>query len=168
MKCSFLPDNVRVAVAYYIGTDKEYNSLPLATVGLVSGASLALSEIIAKARKRKINPLQPTNTQGSQGKNMVISNLIPFTRLNMIISFCVLVLATIKFFKLTEIGMPTISIYCSLELLLIMLTNPAARKHFRRKLAGWRGVDFVEDLEQQQQEQVGDRSPGDLQNSRGP
>ena len=94
---------------------------------------------------------------------MVISNLIPFTRLNMIISFCVVVQAVIKFFQKTQIGMPTISIHCSLVLLLIMLTNPAARKHFRRKLAGWRGVDFVEDLELQQQEQVEDRSPGDLE-----
>lgn len=88
---------------------------------------------------------------------MVISNLIPFTKLNMTISFSVVVFTIIKFFQKTQIGMPTISIFCGLELLLILLTNSDAKKHFRRKLAAWRGVDFVEDLELQQQQQIEDQ-----------
>ena len=151
-------DNVLVAVAYYIGTQKEYDpSIPLAILALVTGSSLILSEIIARTRKRKISPLQPTSAHGNKGKKMVISNLIPFTKLNMTISFGVMVFTIIKLVQKTQIGMPTISIFCSLELLLLLLTNYDAKKHFRRKLAAWRGVDFVEHLELQEIQQIEDQ-----------
>ena len=125
--------------------------MPLNIWAIFTGSCLIASEIIARTRKTKVSPLQGTSTHGNKGKNMVISNFIPFTRLNRISAFSVVFVAIIKVVQSTQIGLPTISIYCTVQLLLFVLTNEEAKKHFRRKLAAWRGTDFVEDLELQEQ-----------------
>ena len=82
---------------------------------------------------------------------MIISNLIPFTRLNLIFAFDFVINAIVKLFNPTQIGVPKLSIHGNVMLLLLVLTNSDARSHFKRKLAIWRGRDLVEVLEMQQQ-----------------
>ena len=82
---------------------------------------------------------------------MVISNMIPFTKLNMIFAFDCVVNAFIKMLNPTQIGVPTISIHFNVLLLLLVFTNSEARSHFKRKVAAWRGLDLVEVVHLQQQ-----------------
>jgi hypothetical protein len=82
---------------------------------------------------------------------MIISNLIPFTTLNLIFALTVFINAIVKFCNPTQIGAPKLSIHGNLLLLMLVLTNSEARSHFKRKLAAWRGRDLVESLELQQQ-----------------
>ena len=84
-------------------------------------------------------------------KNMIISNLIPFTRLNLIFAFDFFINSIVKLFNPTQIGVPKLSIHANVMLLLLILTNCEARSHFQRKLAAWRGRTLVEVLQLQQQ-----------------
>ena len=81
---------------------------------------------------------------------MIISNLIPFKSLNLIIAIDFVINAIVKLLNPTQIGLPKLSIHGNVMLLLLVLTNPDARSHFKRKLAAWRGRDVVEALELQQ------------------
>ena len=82
---------------------------------------------------------------------MVISNLIPFTKLNLIYAFDFFVNAIVKLFNPTQMGVPKLSLHGSMMLLLLVLSNSEARYHFKRKVAAWRGVDLVEVVELQLQ-----------------
>ena len=82
---------------------------------------------------------------------MVITNLIPFTNLNVIVAFVFVVNAIIKVFESTQMGVSTLSVQMVVMLLLLVLTNSEARRHFKRNVTAWRGRDWVEVLELQQQ-----------------
>ena len=78
-----------VAVAYYIGTEKNYEGgFPFIVLAFITTACMVSSEVIAKTKKRKISPKVP-NASTSQVNNFIISNLIPFTTLNLIFAFSV-------------------------------------------------------------------------------
>ena len=89
-------DNVLVAVAYYIGAEKEVDgALPFSILGFFTTPCLICSEIIARTRKRKISPTGVKSNQ-NRSRNLVISNLIPFTKLNIIFAFGCLIMALVK------------------------------------------------------------------------
>ena len=143
---------MHIGAAYYIGTEKK-PKLPLlfAIQGVFMAACMVLSEIIARMKMKRISPIQASNIKNNYGKNMIISNLIPFTTLNLIFALTVFINAIVKLFNPTQIGAPKLSIHGNLLLLMLVLTNSEARSHFKRKLAAWRGRDLVESLELQQQ-----------------
>ena len=80
---------------------------------------------------------------------MVIANLIPFTTLNLAFAFGFVVTVLIKALNPTQIGMPKLSINVSVMLVSLVWSNSDARSHFKRKLALWRGQDFVEVIDLQ-------------------
>jgi hypothetical protein len=77
--------------------------------------------------------------QGKTGK-MVISNLIPFTKLNLIFAFGIVVAAIIKIFQRTQIGVPKMSIQIAVMLLCLLFSNSEAKTHFKKRCAKFRGV----------------------------
>ena len=130
-------------MAYYIGHEKEFTGqLPFSLVVSVAAVCMLGSEIVAmvKKRKRKIGQTNSNNVQGNQGKKMVISNLIPFTKLNLIFAFSALITSLIRIFQNTQIGVPNLSIQLVVMLICLLLTNPEARAHFKRKHSALREV----------------------------
>ena len=124
-------DNVLVAVAYYIGHEKEFTGgLPFTFLVLVTAASMLGSEIIAILKKRKQVPAEARFRQGQQ---MVISNLIPFTKLNLIFAFGALITCIIRIFQSTQIGVPNLSIQIVVMLVCLLYSNTEARVYFKRK-----------------------------------
>ena len=73
---------------------------------------------------------------------MVISNLIPFTKQNLTFAFSALITCIIRIFQNTQIGVPNLSIQLVVMLICLLLTNPEARTHFRRKSLALREVDL--------------------------
>ena len=143
---------MRIAAAFYIGKEKEY-TLPLMffVFPVFTAVSMFSSEIFARVRRKKISPIQASNRNNISSKNMIISNLIPFTRLNLIFAFDFVINTIVKLFNPTQIGVPKLSIHGNVMLLLLVFSNSEARSHFKRKVAAWRGVDMVEVVELQQQ-----------------
>ena len=140
--CHFL-DNVLVAVSYYIGHEKEFTGeFPFTVLVYVTAACMVTSEIIATRKKRKINPQKSNNCQGNKGKKMVIINLIPFTRLNLIFAFSAMITAIIRILQNTQKGVPNLSIQIVVMLLCLLATNNEAKLHFRRKYVALRGTDM--------------------------
>ena len=135
MNCSyFLSDNILVSVAYYIGTEKKYDGiLPMGIVAFVMAACVLMSEVIARMKRKKISPAQPNNS------NTVISNLIPFTKFNVIFTFSIIVSTVIRIFQKTKIGVPNLSIHVTVMLVCLAVTNSQAKDHFKRRLASWIG-----------------------------
>ena len=103
---------------------------------------MVLSEIIAKTKKRKISP-EVLNAQSSQVSKFLISNLIPFTTLNLIFAFSIIVSAVIRTIQKTQLGIPNISIQITVMLICFLFSNPDAKKPFKRRSAALRGVDLV-------------------------
>ena len=136
-------DNVLVAVAYYIGSEKEDNgALPFSILGFVTTACLICSEIIARTRKRKISPTGVKSNQ-NRSRNLVISNLIPFTKLNVIFAFGCLIMALVKVIERTQIGIPNLSIQIVSMLLCLLFSNSEAKNHFKRQSVVFRYLDLV-------------------------
>ena len=102
------------------------------------------SEIIAKTRKNKIRPTRFDCDEANQGKKMIISNLIPFTRLNLIFAFGILISAIIKVFQRSQIGVPKLSIQVMVMLLCLLLTNHKAKTHVKQKIKSMRGIRLEE------------------------
>ena len=135
-------DNVLVAAAYYIGSEKKYDgNFPYIILMGITGICMVSSEIVAKARKRKINPGSPKIASVNQGKNMVISNLIPFTRLNLIFAFSGIISAIIRVIQRTQLGVPKLSIQIVVMLICLLLSNSGAKTHFKRKFCSMCGMD---------------------------
>ena len=135
-----------IAAAFYIGTEKEYNfPLLFFLLAVFTAMSMLLSEIFARMRRKRVSPARGINN--NHKTNMVISNLIPFTKLNLIYAFDFFVNAIVKLFNPTQMGVPKLSLHGSMMLLLLVLSNSEARYHFKRKVAAWRGVDLVEVVE---------------------
>ena len=88
--------------------------MPFVVLAIATVFCMVLSEFIA-TRKKRISPVQATNS------NMVISNLIPFSKLNLIFAFDFVVNTIIKMLNPTQIGAPTISIQFNVMLLMLVL-----------------------------------------------
>ena len=135
-------DNVLVAAAYYIGSEKKYDgNFPYIILMGITGICMVSSEIVAKTRKRKINPGSPKIASVNKGKNMVISNLIPFTRLNLIFAFSGIISAIIRVIQRTQLGVPKLSIQIVVMLICLLLSNSGAKTHFKRKFCSICGMD---------------------------
>ena len=140
-------DNVLVAVAYYIGTEKEYDGVfPFAIIAYITTGCMISSEIVAqtKTRKRKISPAVANTPNGNPGKNLVISNFIPFTTLNIIFAFSIVISAIIRVIQQTQIGVPKLSIQMVIMLICLLFSNPKAKRHFKRRCSALRGVDQIQ------------------------
>ena len=102
-------DNVLVAVAYYIGHEKEFTGeFPFTFLVLVLAASMLGLEIIAITKKRKLMPATAKFKRRNLKRKMVISNLIPFTNLNLIFAFGALINCIVRIFQSTQIGVPNL------------------------------------------------------------
>ena len=142
-------DNVLVAVNYYIGVEKEFTgAFPFLLLTFVAAGCMVSSEIIAWKKKKKISPAQ---SMIIQRKKMVISNLIPFTRLNLIFAFSALVTCAIGMVWGARVGVPFLSIHIVVMLVLLLVTNKEAMAYFKRKFAGLSGVDMGPNLHNQSQ-----------------
>ena len=112
---SFL-DSVLAAAAYYIGYEKDYDAgFPLIVLAFITTACMVSSEIIAKRKKRKISPEMP-NAPRIHVNNLKIFNLIPFTTLNLVFAFSVVISAVLRTIQKTQIGIPNISIQITVVL----------------------------------------------------
>ena len=148
-------DYVRVAVAYYIGTERRFKGiLPLIILAFVVFISVIISETVVRKKKNRINPAQSTTTGGSSisNTNMVIMNLIPFMKLNFIFAFGIVLRAVVSYYATSQIGLPKLSIQIDVCLLLLVATNSGAKAHFKRKISAWWGfkVDSLKSTPQQQ------------------
>ena len=136
------PYNVLVAVAYYIGSEKEFDgALPFSILTYATTECLICSEIIARTRKRKISPTGVKSNQ-NRSRNLVISNLIPFTKLNIIFAFGCLIMALVKVIQRTQIGIPNLSIQIVAMLLCLLFSNYEAKNHFKRRSVVFRWLDL--------------------------
>ena len=130
---SFL-DNVLVAVAYYIGEEKEYDGvLPFIILASTTMASMLFSEVFAKMKQRK-RKIGPAPVQSNKVK-LIISNFIPFTTLNLIFATGIFISIVIRIIQRTQKGAPNMSIQCVIMLLCLLFSNSEAKQHFRRYLA---------------------------------
>ena len=101
------------------------------------------SEIIARTRNRKITPSNTTVVNESSARNLVISNLIPFANLNRIFFFILFFNAFIRVIRLTEIGVPYLSVNSVIMLLCLLFFNPEAKNHFKRKSVVFRWLNSL-------------------------
>jgi hypothetical protein len=77
----------------------------------------------------------------NQGKNMVISNLIPFTRLNLIFAFVCFINAIIRVVQSTQIWFPNLSIQIGVMLICLLFSNSEAKKNCKRRSATLKWMD---------------------------
>ena len=124
-------DNVRVAVAYYIGHEKEYDGeTAYVMLAYLTSASMVASEIVAKIKKRKVRDTGNITCEG----NRLITNLIPFTNLNIIFAFSFSVNAVIHVIQDKQVGAPNLSIQVVIILACLLITNKNARLQLRKWL----------------------------------
>ena len=124
-------DNVLVAVAYYIGYEKEYDGeTAYVMLAYLTSASMVASEIVAKMKKRKARQLTSHNCE----RNRLITNLIPFTNLNIIFAFSFSVNAVIHVIQDKQVGAPNLSIQVVIILACLLITNKNARLQLRKWL----------------------------------
>ena len=107
------------------------------------------SEIFAKMKKRK-SQISPAiaNTNINMGKSLVISNFIPFTTLNLIFAFSIVISAIIKVIQQTQIGVPNLSIQMVVMQICLLYSNFEAKKHFNRRYAAFMEVDQIQPIHQ--------------------
>ena len=105
------------------------------------------SELFARKKNRKISPLHPKNTQGIGAKNLIISNMIPFRRLNIIFAISSLFTCVIGLVWDARLGIPNLSIQITFMQSLLLITNTEAKKYFRRKMRAIVGDHFSEKKE---------------------
>ena len=121
-----------VAVAYHIGIEKKYGGVfPFAIIAYSTIACMITSEVFAKLkqRKRKVTPAGETSR-----KQLVISNFIPFSTLNIIFATGFFISGVIRLIQRTQIGFPNISIHAVIMLLCLLGSNSAAKKHLKKRL----------------------------------
>ena len=143
---------MRIAAAFYIETEKKY-TFPLSffLLTVFTAISMIVSKVFARMGRKRTSPVQANNITNHHKTNMIISNLIPFTTLNYIYALDLIVNAIVKLFNPTQMGLPKLSIHVSVMLLLLVLSNSEAKRHFKRKVAAGRGRDLVEVVELHQQ-----------------
>ena len=96
------------------------------------------------------NNCKPTRfdcDEANQEKKMIISNLIPFTRLNLIFAFGILISAIIKVFERSQIGVPKLSIQVMVMLLCLLLTNQKAKMPVKYNIISMRGINLFPSIE---------------------
>ena len=120
---SVFPDQVRIAAAFYIGTEKEY-TFPLVffLLGVLTAMSMLLAEIFVRMKRKRFNPVPARSINYNHRTNMVISNLIPFPKLNLICAFDFVVMSIVKLFNPTQMGVPKLSLHGSILLFLLVFT----------------------------------------------
>ena len=129
-----------VAVAYYIGSEKEYDGeFYFVLVGYTTAVAMIFSEIVAKTKKKN----QTVQNAASGTSQSVIANLIPFTTLNIIFAFSILIHAIVKVIQSTQIGVPKLSIQLTAMLLCLLFANSEAVTRARKMLAGLSGNNSV-------------------------
>ena len=141
--------DVRVASAYYIGTEMDYDgACPFAILAYITTACMISSEILAKIkeRKRRISPATAIIPDIHLVKSLVISNFIPFTTLNLIFAFSIVTSAMIKVFQQTQIGVLNLSIQMVVMQICLLFSNSEAKKHFKRRFAAFREVDHIQTI----------------------
>ena len=144
-------DDVLVAAAYYIGTEKEYyGAHPFAILAYITTACMISSEIFAKVkeRQRKISPVITSTPSINVCKTLVISNFIPFKTLNLIFAFSIVISAIIKVIQQTQIGVPNLSIQMVVMQICLLLSNFEAKKYFKRRYATFREVNQIQTINQ--------------------
>ena len=130
MSMKIVSDNVLVAVAFYIGSEKHFDgATPYAILTYLTASSMVTSEIIAKIKSRK----ESKAASEMHGKNLIISNLIPFTKLNLIFAFSLVFSAIIRGIQRKQMGLPNLSIQIVWILLCLLFTNKEAKENFKRK-----------------------------------
>ena len=121
-----------VAVGYYIGSEREYDGeFPFTVLGYLCAVAMISSEIVAKIKRKKINPASQNN---ANRMSLVISNLIPFTRLNTIFAFSIVASAITKVVQSTQIGLPKMSIQITVMLLCLLFSNSEALTRAKNKV----------------------------------
>ena len=107
------------------------------------------SEIFAKMKKRKrrISPAVG-HTKINLGKSLVISNFIPFTTLNLIFAFSIVISAIIKVIQQTQIGVPNLSIQMVVMQICLLYFNSEAKTHFNRRYAAFMEVNQIQTTNQ--------------------
>ena len=131
-----------VAVAYYIGEEKKFTGmLGYVILTAITGMSMILSEIIARRMRRKVGPL-PQNQKKADinQKSLVISNFIPFTNLNVIIAFSLLLMVVFKLIVTTQRGIPTIAMHQTLVLICLLVTNSDAKIKAKKMIFSTLGI----------------------------
>ena len=73
---------------------------------------------------------------------MVISNLIPFTSLNLIFAFSIVISVVIRLIQTTQIGVPKLSIQIVVMLICLLFSNSKAKIYFKTKCAAHRQRDM--------------------------
>ena len=144
-------DDVLVAAAYYIGTEKEYyGARPFAILAYITTACMISSEVFAKLkeRQRKISPAITNTPSINVCKTLVIPNFIPFTTLNLIFAFSIVISAIIKVIQHTQIGVPNLSIQMVVMQICLLLSNFEAKKYFKRRYATFREVNQIQTINQ--------------------
>ena len=110
-------------------------------VGIITAVSMLLSELMAKIKKKKI---QPTG-QAQPGKVTISKILIPFTNLNIVFAFGIMIHIMIQVMLArfpTQLVFPKISVQITIMLLCLLLCNPAAKSHIKRRVLALRGIDL--------------------------
>jgi hypothetical protein len=142
-------DDVLVAAAYYIGTEKNYDgACPFAILAYITTGCMISSEILAKTKKRKrrISPATSNTPNINLVRSLVISNFIPFTTLNLIFALSIVISAIIKVFQQTQIGVPILSIQMVIMQICLLFSNYEAKKHFKRRFDAFREVDQIQTI----------------------
>ena len=157
----YISDNVLVAVAYYIGQEKEFTgAFPFIVLTFVTAACMMYSELCARKKNRKISPLNPKNTQGTKAKNLIISNMIPFRRLNIIFAISSLFTCVIGLVWDARLGIPNLSIQITFMQFILLITNTEAKKYFRRKMRAIVGDHFSEKKDVQNENETNANAAG--------
>ena len=134
-----------VAVSFYIGSEKEFTgTLPFTILVCATAVCMVGSEIIANTRRKRIEPTKMTNPPTKR----IVSNLFPFTTLNVIFAFSILVAASIKVVERTQTGVPKLSIQSVVMQLCLFLTNTEAKSHFKKKFSTFICSKLVENTNQ--------------------
>ena len=105
---------------------------------------MVISEIVAKVKKKKINP----TGQANPGKITMRQHFIPFTNLNLAYAFGILIRVLLDVIVTTKLGFPKISIHLTIMLFCLLLCNPAAKAHLKRRFEAWRGLDMTANKKQ--------------------
>ena len=129
---------------------------PYSIMGILSAGAMLASEIVAQSRKKKV---KRQNKQGNQTKKFAISNLIPFTNLNLVFAISIVARILTAVVQKVFLGMPTGSIQLNVMLVLLLLSNKQAQDHFRKRLRRWMGVR--DEAVQRLNEDHGNSSPHD-------
>lgn len=105
-----------------------------ALIATIASVTMVVSEIVAKIKKKKIQPSQPA-------KVFVIGNMIPFTNLNIVFALSIMVRVIIDLIWNSTYGLPKIAIQITFMLMCLLLCNDDAKTYAKRRFAAWRGVN---------------------------